>query len=162
MQIKDVEHFTNLLMPRLYKYAYGLVPDGKTARELIADAYSVFTVREIDFILGTELPVQRKAQAMIKRFFLMGILEEMYQLSLKKTFNIRRVIHQADLEHQVFYNLSTTERSVLILKERLNFTPEAIAQVMKIKKYQVVEALYNSRETLTSSHIEWESSNATH
>jgi predicted DNA-binding protein (UPF0251 family) len=161
MQIKDVENFTNLLMPRLYKYSYGLIPDGKSARELITDAYSVFTIRESEFILGTEMPEQRKAQAMIKRFFLMGILEEIYQLSLKKTFDIRRVIHQANLEHQEFYNLSTTERSVLVLKERLNFTPEAIAQVMKIKKYQVVEALYNSRETLASNFSEGGAS-ATH
>jgi DNA-directed RNA polymerase specialized sigma24 family protein len=161
MKIKEVEHFTDLLMPRLYKYAFGLVPDGKVARELIADAYSVFTVREMDFINGTELPEQRKAQALIKRFFLMGILEEIYQLSLKKSFNIRRVIHQASLEYQSFYELSTTDRSVLILKERLNFTPEAIGQVMKIKKFQVVESLYNSREALSISSAKWES-NATH
>ena len=151
MQIDEIEHFTNLLMPRLHKYAYGLVPDGKIARELIADAYSVFVVREMDFIKGTQLPEQRKAQAMIKRFFFMGILEEIYQLSLKKSFNIRRVIHQGNPELKSFYELPVSQRSALILKERLTLTPEAIAQVMKIKKYQVVEALYNAREVLSST-----------
>lgn len=148
MDINETEQFTNLLMPRFFKFAYGLVPDGKIARELIADAYSVFIVKELEFVKGTKLPKQRKAQSMIKRFFLMGILSEIYNLSQKKSFNIRGVIHQSRVEYKAFYSLSLHQRAVLILKERLNFTPEAIGQVMGIKKYQVIESLYNSREQL--------------
>jgi len=156
MEIKEVEHFTHLLMPRLFKYAYALVPDGKKSRELIADAYSVFLVRELDFIKGTALPEQRKAQATLKRFFLMGILQEIYTLALKKSFDIRKVLMDTSAEYKSFYELTTTQRSVVILKEKLRFTPEQISEVMGLKKYQVIECLYNSRELLAQNDVDWE------
>ncbi len=148
MNIKEVQSLIDPLIPKAYKFAYAIVPSAQKASELIADSYSVLLVKELNFIEATEFSKNKQTQKSLKRFFLCGLMREMLAMSSKKPLEISSCVAKVGYEFQAFYKLSVLHRSVLTLKDKLNFSEELISQVTGLKKHQVVECLYNGRELL--------------
>ncbi len=153
MKIDQLEILFTPLMPKLFKFAYGICPDSQKARQLIADSYSVFVAREIDFIKETEFTKVRKTQSIIKRFLLHGVLCEIYKLAGKRSYEIKPYLLAVEDEFQSFYSLSLSQRAVTVLKERLKFTPKEITEVVGLEKYQIIQALYNSKEIMVGLEV---------
>lgn len=148
MKTTEVHNFIETFIPRLYKFAYVLIPDSQKARDLVTDAYSVFIVRETEFIKEADFPKTKKASKILKRFFVIGILNEIYNLALKKGHEVRVILEFSGFEYRSYNRLTTSQRAVLYLNEKTNFTIESICQVTGLDKSKVLENLYNAKEQI--------------
>jgi hypothetical protein len=153
MKIVQLETLFTPLVPKLFKFAFGICPDSQKARQLIADSYSVFIAREIDFIKDTEFSQVRKSQSIIKRFLLHGVLAEIYKLAGKRSYEIKPYLQSVPSEFESFYSLNLSQRAVTTLKERLKLTPKEITEIVSLEKYQIIQSLYNSKEIMVGMEV---------
>jgi hypothetical protein len=153
MKIDQLETLFTPLVPKLFKFAFGICPDSQKARQLIADSYSVFIAREIDFIKETEFTKVRKTQSILKRFLLHGVLAEIYKLAGKRSYEIKPYLLDVQTEYQSFYSLSLSQRAITVLKERLKLTPKEIIEIVSLEKYQVIQSMYNAKESMVGMEV---------
>jgi DNA-directed RNA polymerase specialized sigma24 family protein len=154
MKRNEIESLLNLIIPKLYSFAYAMIQDEDEAEQLIVDAYSVFLVREKHFIAEFEYNGTKKDKKSFKSYLLINLVGELYGLGVKRSTQQKLQNRLDHGEFDSFYKLDSTQRAVLFLKENLKFSIELIQETLKIKKHQVVEQLYNSRHRI----IEAESS----
>lgn len=148
MKIDQLETLFTPLIPKLFNFAFGLCPDSQKARQLIADSYSVFLAREVDFVKDTDFSEVRKSQLIIKRFLLHGVLTEIYKLAGKRSYEIKPYLLAVQNEFQSFYSLNLSQRAITILKERIKLTPKEIIEIVGLEKHQVIQSIYNSKEIM--------------
>ena len=155
MKRNDVDKLLNLIIPKIYSFAYAMIQDDDQAEQLIVDAYSVFLVKEKNFILEYKFKETKKDKTSFKSYLLINLIGELYRLGIKRNSELKQLQRFNHGEFDSFYKLDVTQRSVLFLKENLKFNISLIQETLKIEKHQVIEQLYNSRHRI----IETETSN---
>lgn len=152
MNKSDLQTLTNLLTPKLYSFAYALIPDELQAQQIIVDAYAIFLVQEKNFISDYNYKGTKKDRSAITRYIMTNMVAQIYELGLKRSAQ-RRNLRKKDLGlYQSFYNLKTNHRAILFLREKLRYSIEAIQQTLSLEKYQVLEAIYNAQHNLISNN----------
>ena len=148
MKISDVQKFTDKLLPKLFSFSYALAPDNEKARGLMEDAYAIFLIREKNYIEKAIYPKQKNEERLFIKFFLLGIMHEIFNLSLKNLFKIKTIENSVGHEYKSFYSIELKQRAVLFLKEKFSFKIEYISSVTSLSKSEIIQSLYNSREIL--------------
>lgn len=151
MKKVELQSLVNSLIPKFYSFAYALMPDELQAQQMVIDAYAVFLVREKKFIREFNYKPQTKEKTVIKRYIMAHILSELFQMGLKRSAQLRLTIKGELGIYDSFYRLKTLHRAVLFLKENFHYSVEGIQEVLGLEKYQVIESLYNARETICSN-----------
>jgi hypothetical protein len=150
----DLHSLVNGLIPRFYGFAWALIPDQEMALQMVLDAYSVCLVREKDFIKEYKFKGEKKEAIAFKKFLMAMMIQEIYQLALKRA-NIRHHLRNTIAsEYQTFNSLSTSFKAVLFLKEKWHYSIESIQEVLKLERHQVLEALYNAASILTTAQAD--------
>ena len=150
--MKDGQFMTLIdsLIPGLYSFGYALIPDELEAEQLVMDAYSVFVIREDEFIHECELNESRE-RAKVKRFVQSQICSDMVELASKRAGHLLSLFRRKG-EESAFYRLDLHQRSALYLKESLGMTVSMLQEVLVLEKHQVMEALYNGKMLLNEKN----------
>lgn len=150
MKKAELQTLVNSLIPKFYSFAYALVPDELQAEQMVIDAYAVFLVREKKFIGEFKYKGEKKEKSAMKRYIMSHMLSELYQMGLKRASQLKFIREKDHGQFNSFYRLNTAQKAILFLKESFNMSVEGIQEVLGLKKHQVVESLYNSRELIVS------------
>jgi DNA-directed RNA polymerase specialized sigma24 family protein len=148
MKRNELDNLLNSIIPKLYSFAYAMIQDDEQAEQLIVDAYSVFLVKEKNFIIDFKYNDNKKEKLSFKNYLLINLIGEIYGLGVKRNSEQKHLKRLDHGEFDSFYKLDVTQRSVLFLKENLKFSIELIQETLQIKKHQVLEQLYNSRHRI--------------
>lgn len=150
MKKVELQTLVNSLIPKFYSFAYALVPDELQAEQMVIDAYAVFLVREKNFITEFKYKGDKKEKSAMKKFIMAHMLSELYQTGLKRASQLKVLGQRDHGQYDSFYRLKANYRAILFLKESFNMTAAGIQEVLGLEKYQVIEALYNARESIMS------------
>lgn len=154
MKIDDLEILTSSLIPKLYSFAFAMINEESMAEQIVIDAYSVFLVKDKNFIENFKYEDSKKEKVSIKRYLFINLLREVYEMSLKRKAHSKYLLKKRFDEYDAFYSLESQQKAVLFLKENFEFSIEMIQETLQLEKYQVVECLYNSRQRLLSNEVE--------
>lgn len=145
MKNTDLETLINPLLPKFYAFSFCMIQDDTQAEQLIIDAYSVFIVREKNFIEEYDFSNERKERASFKKYLFANMIHDIFELSLKRTIQTKYQFKNQYNEYDSFYQLDQLQRATLFLKEKLEMSIEGIEETLRIKKHQVIESLHNAR-----------------
>ena len=151
MKKNEMQQIVNSLIPKLYSFAYALVPDELQAEQMIIDAYAVFLVREKNFITDFKYSRDKKEKSALKKYVMANMISDLFDLGAKRYAQLKYLGKKDFGQFDAFYRLSTAQRGILFLKEKLNYPVEGIQEILSMERYQVVEALYNAQHGLVST-----------
>tara|TARA_Y100000780_G_scaffold232595_1_gene268752 strand:+ start:54466 stop:54972 length:507 start_codon:yes stop_codon:yes gene_type:complete len=134
------------LIPGLYSFGYALIPDELEAEQLFVDAYSVFVIRESEYIQEVELG-DAKERAKVRRFVQAQICSDMVELAAKRTSHLIGLFRKKG-DELAFYKLNLLQRAALYMKENMGMSSQALQEILALKKHQVTEVLYNGKALL--------------
>ena len=149
MKKKEIEILIESLIPKLYSFAYALVPEDLLAEQMIIDSYAVFLVREKNFIKSHDYDSSnKKEKSAIKKYILTHMLFDLYQMGIKRYAQYKYVTRDNYSFYDSFYALNSNYRAILFLKETFKMSVTAIQDILRLEKHQVIEALYNARHEI--------------
>lgn len=135
------------LLPKLFSFAYSLIPDELQAEQMVIDAYSVFIILEKERIESYQLDSTRRGQrTRFKRFLLKGLLRDILKIALKRSPQLGQF--KSGENYQEFYLLDISERATLYMRDILGLDLDEVQEVMQFKKHQAIEKVYNARNNL--------------
>lgn len=138
------------LVPKVYGFAFSLLGDELQAEQAVIDAYTVFLMKEKDFLIDEELdPESKQDRKSLKKFLLREMTREVYELSLKRVSQFGRN-KKSPPEFNRFYSLSLNKRALIYLKEVGLYTVSDLQEIFALERHQVIEAYYNARYELLS------------
>lgn len=152
MKKGQLQNLINSLIPKFYSFAFALVPDELQAEQMVIDAYAVFLVREKKFIADFKYSGDSKEKAIFKRYIMSHMVSELYKIGLKRSSQLRVLKKSEYGQYDSFYQLKTNQRAVLFLKESFKYSIEGIQEILGLEKYQVIETLYNGRQSILEIH----------
>ncbi|MCO4754322.1 MAG: hypothetical protein KC478_07555 [Bacteriovoracaceae bacterium] len=146
MKKSEIAPLIDSLIPGLYSFGYGLIPDELQAEQLVVDAYSVFILREKEFILNYEHngPKQRSR---VRKYIQNQILADMLDLGSKRASQLQGLFRTA-MQQNHFYSLEFNQRAALCMKENLTLSTSDMQEVFALKKHQVCELIHHARNRL--------------
>lgn len=163
MNRSELAPLIDTLIPGFYSFAYALIPDELQAEQLVIDAYSVFLIREEGSLRELsdlrELRSGSKGKAKdssrdrnkLRHFLQKHIITDIFELGQTRAPQLKSLLRES-AERSAFYQLETSQRAALHLKEHMNFSYQDMEEVFAMKKYQIIELLHNSREALGGSN----------
>ena len=128
------------LLPKLFSFAYSLIPDELQAEQMVIDAYSVFIE---NYSLNTE---RKKDRSMFRRFLMKSLLRDIYLLGAKRAAQLKNLVFEKSYDS--YYERGVSERAILYMKDILGLEIEEIQEVMQMQKYHVIENIYNARNSI--------------
>jgi hypothetical protein len=161
MKKTELQSIVTPLIPKLYSFAYAMVPEEMLAEQLVMDAYAVFVVREKQFIKNFDYKEDKKEKTAVKRYILSGILLDIYQLGVKRSAQVKYSQRNKDFGlYTPFYKLNSLQRAVIFLKENFKYSTQGIQEILNLEKLQVIEAIYNGRNLILASEEDFEQGSA--
>lgn len=154
--MKDVELMSNIqkIIPKLYGYAYALVPDELMAEQILVDATSVSLMKEKNLLISFSQEIATKKEALLfKKKLQLNLIKEVWFLAKKRSSELPPRFKYPE-NFNSFYELDLLQRSALYLKEKEELKWEDILFVHELKKYQVVEKVYQAREKILTKMSE--------
>lgn len=140
------------VLPKLFSFAYSLIPDELQAEQMVIDAYSVFIIREKEYIEEYKLDmVQKKERARFRRFLMKSLLQDIYKLGVKRASQLGD--YTPERNYQSYYQLGIPERAILYMKDILGLELEEIQEVMHMLKHQLIEKIYNARNDILIAEL---------
>lgn len=152
MKKAQLQTLVNSLIPKLYSFAYALVPDELQAEQMVIDAYAVFLVKEKEFIASFKYKEDKKEISILKKYIMSHMISELFEMGLKRSGSFKTLGKKEYGEYESFYQLKTNQRAILFLKETFKYSVEGIQELLKLEKYQVIETLYNGRQSILEIH----------
>lgn len=144
MKRSDLEKIIDSLFPRLYGFSSALTQDTDQASQTLVDAYTVFILREKNFIADMELNLENRAERVsAKRYFFNELLKEIFELAKMRRPD-RKIDNSGFREYQNFYDLNLQRRAIIYLKDVEGLSIEDLQEVFVMQRHQVVELLHNS------------------
>jgi hypothetical protein len=148
MKKSELEPLISSLLPKFFSFAFSLIPDELQAEQMVIDAYSVFLIREKDFIEELEYdPKSKREKSRFKKYLLKNLVADVYKLGIKRSSQLRH-LNRENIDYQAYYQIEISQRAVIFMKDVLGFSIEDIQEILNMKKYQVIERLYNARNNL--------------
>lgn len=148
MKKSELQPLIDVLIPKLFSFAYALVPDELQAQQIVIDAYSVFVIREKEYLETVNINMKsKKERAQFLHKISASILCEIYKLGQKRASQLSTIVDGKE-GLPVFYNTELSQRALIFLKYKMNFSTENLQKVLRIQRHQVLEKLYNARNSL--------------
>ncbi|MFT6631390.1 MAG: hypothetical protein ACJAS4_001339 [Bacteriovoracaceae bacterium] len=133
------------LLPKVYGFAFSLLGDELQAEQAVIDAYTVFLMKEKDFLVKEEMDSDNNRHRQgLKKYLLREITREVYELSLKRISQLGGK-RKSLLEFESFYSLNLNKRALLYLKEIGLYTVSDLQEIFSLERHQVIETYYNAR-----------------
>lgn len=148
MKKAQLQTLVNSLIPKFYSFAFALVPDELQAEQMVIDAYAVFVVREKNFIAKFKYSDDKKEKSIFKKYIMSHMINEIFKMGVKRSSQLRILGNRNHGQYESFYNLKTNQRAILFLKESFKYNVETIQDILGLEKYQVIETLYNGRQSI--------------
>jgi hypothetical protein len=154
--MKKAEFLTIIdpLIPKFYSFAFALVPDELQAQQIVTDSFSVFFIREKDFI--QDLADDWEDKKVIKQFqkeMIKGFFEQIFKLGVKRA----NQLFSASKNDSPFYSeLDSSSRGVLFLSRIMKMNTNEIKLVTDLDKHLVIEKIQNARvilDTFTPTEV---------
>ncbi|MBD65708.1 MAG: hypothetical protein CME62_10910 [Halobacteriovoraceae bacterium] len=150
MNKNQLEIFIDSLIPKFYSFAYALSADQVQAEQLVIDAYTVYTLREKDYLMQLEFDSDnKKSRVALKRLLTVEIYNEIYELARKKYRKIKPSTQNL-YEYKNFHQLTIQKKAILYLKEKQNLSIEELQEIFALKRHQVIELYHNAKHSLVS------------
>ena len=138
MNKNQLEIFIDSLIPKFYSFAYALSADQVQAEQLVIDAYTVYTLREKDYLMQLEFDSDnKKSRVALKRLLTVEIYNEIYELARKKYRKIKPSTQNL-YEYKNFHQLTIQKKAILYLKEKQNLSIEELQEIFALKRHQVI------------------------
>lgn len=129
----------NNLAPKLYLVSLKLVADKVAAKKLLSECLSVLVIKTKGHLLALK-EEQKYSSNYIYRQSL-SVFSELLK-------NRQVSINTSDA---AFYQLSLFQRYLLLLKYRLNFKEEELAQIVGLSQLEIEDQIFKAREFLEVS-----------
>ena len=140
-QINDV---ITKQIDRVYRFAFALTNDEKRASDLIVDATTIFLLSEKPFLEESHLDTDDRIEVtMFYKFVFKSLLARVYNLASK-----RETERSKGSDNSAYLKLNIKQRAVVFMKENLSLSVEEIQDALGLKRYQVIELLYQGRHQL--------------
>lgn len=156
MKKLELELLFESILSKLYGFSFILSNDNEVAEQLIVDAYTVFIMREKDFLsdmdIDTELGQDRVAT---KRYLYCELIREIFELALKRK-NQFKLSSEDNLEFDNYFDLPIQKRAILYLKEIAKLDIVDLQEIFSLQRHQVLESLHNSHFCLTQDLLNQE------
>lgn len=130
MNLKFLELDLNSHMQPLYQFAYALVPNELAAEQLVLQAYQAYLLERKDLNETMEL----------------FLFQRLYYLAQSKCHNIRTP--QLRTELAPFYSLESTQRAILFLKHKTQFSLDQMEKIVNLFRHEILSHLLIGREKL--------------
>ncbi len=140
-------------IPKFYGFSYALLGDELEAEQVIIDAYTVFLMKEKDFLTEEEGDFEDKHyRQSIKKYLLREMTREIYELSIKRFSKFHK--NQKNLlEYNCFFEMNMNKRALIYLKEVGLYTVKDLQEIFTLERHQVIELFYNAKfELLNESN----------
>jgi hypothetical protein len=150
MRKEEVSNIIDSLIPKFFGYAYTLCADDSDAKQLVADAYTIFVIQESENLVGMSVDLtDHKSRISIKKVLMTQMFQAMFELAAKRNELIKERF-QEQVEFEQFFSMSAIKRSTMFLKEVYELSVENIQEIYIQQRHQVIENLHNSRSGLLS------------
>lgn len=148
MNKNELSFLMDSITPKLWSFACALDPRESEPIKLVTDSYTVFLIKEKNFLLKEAYNLKnRDEKNSIRNYILKEMLKEIFELALKR-IGTRRFGDISLREYSDFYSLKLKSRAVLFLKENLKMSSEEIQEIFLWKKHEVIESFYNATNEL--------------
>ena len=157
MRKEEVITLIDSIIPKLYGFAFALVGDELQAEQLIVDAYTVYIMEDVNFLIGEDYIASNKTHRRnYRKYLLREIIGEIYELALKRIPQLASLHSKANrnsdyMEYESFYNLNINKRALLYLKEIAQFSIDEIQEIFAIERFQVLEIFHNSKHEIVKT-----------
>ena len=150
MKKSELQPLIDVLIPKLFSFAYALVPDELQAEQIVIDAYSVFVISEKEHIESLKYnPKNKKDKAQILQYLFKSVLKEIYKLGTKRSSQLKNIIDEK-LDLPQFYQVEISQRALMFLKYKFGFNLNDLQQILMIQRHQVLEKIYNGKNSLSN------------
>lgn len=120
MDSSFTEKYLHSLSPKLYSFAYALIPDDLQAQQIVLDAYSLLFIKNLDLDE--------------KDSILSLLLAHIYLLGKKRAVQLEGSVTTNSSQ---FYTLNVTERAVLFLRHHFDLDYSKIAPILDMSATQI-------------------------
>lgn len=144
MRKEELENIVDSITPKLYGFCTALTRNVQEAEQIFIDAYTVFILKEKNFVAEMQFdPESKKDRVSTKRYLLNELIKEIYELARIRAPK-NRYDNSSFLEYESFYDLNIQKRAILYLKDVANMQVEDLQEIFVIQRHQVIELLHNS------------------
>jgi DNA-directed RNA polymerase specialized sigma24 family protein len=147
MKRKEFYQLLEPLSERLYRFAYGLVPDDLQAEQLVIDAVNAYLLRASKSIDARHVNLLDKKDVILqRRSLLKDILKNILDIGIRRAGHLTELV-KADSQdnYSIFYSLDPKVRFVIALRYDGQFSVEEMMEITSMPKYEVIEKLHNGR-----------------
>src|SRR5690606_23396090 len=135
------------LTPKLYKFAYAMIPDDLQAEQLVIDGLNAFLLNEQKEIVGREVDLEgNKDFQILGRKYFKGILAHISSICVRRSAQLS---HQTKAglpeNYKAFFALEPKIRAATYLRYISQLSVDEIEDVLQIPRFEVIEKLHNGR-----------------
>lgn len=153
MKKEEIIPLIDTIIPRVYSFAFALLGDELQSEQIVADAFTVFIMRDKEFLLKEEFQVEDKKQRkMILKYLSKEMTRGVYELSIKRIPHLVGSYRKNQLEFESFYQLSINKRAVMYLKEVGLYSIKELQEIFSLKRHQIIETYHNARHELLNNN----------
>ncbi len=135
--------------PKLYSFVFALLPDELQSKQLVIDSFSKIIMENQDLISSIE-----EEESSSKKQLMLLLFSQAFKLAKKRAYQLEGLLVDNDLideSNRTFYeSLNFEQRAVLFLSMQMNFSIENIMEIIRKKRFEVVELLHLSRNKLVA------------
>jgi hypothetical protein len=155
MKKKEFLEILDPVTPKLYSFAYSMIPDDLQAKQLIVDAANIFFIKEKDFVesIATEWAgkqADRSLKSQYNKEIVRAMMEHLFKLGQRRFNQVFPFADSLKAKGAYYRELDTATRAVMFLKHKLNLNFNEIRLITDYEKYQIIERLYMGRKILTN------------
>ena len=149
MKKLDLEILFESILPKLYGLSFALCNDEAMAQQLVVDAYTVFIMREKDFVSDMDFDTAiGQDRVATKRYLYCELIREIFELGLKRKSQFQ-LNSGENFEFDNYFDLPIQKRAILYLKEIAKLDITDLQEIFSLQRHQVLESLHNSHFCLT-------------
>lgn len=145
MKKEDLTNLVESLLPKLLSYSQAMVKDVDLSEQLLADAISVYFIRENEELANFSLD-ESKMRHVIKKEIFSGLVFEIHRLSAQRFKNRRNVLNDKSDDFSIFNLLMPIEKSILYLKYVQNLSNGEIQNIFDLESHHCIEILSNTSQ----------------
>jgi hypothetical protein len=147
MKRKEFYQLLEPLSERLYRFAYGLVPDDLQAEQLVIDAVNAYLLRASKSIDARHVNLLDKKDVILqRRSLLKDILKNILDIGIRRAGHLTELVKSDSQDnYSIFYSLDPKVRFVIALRYDGQFSVEEMMEITSMPKYEVIEKLHNGR-----------------
>ena len=150
MKKNEISNILDSITPKLFGLAYAIVGEDLSAEQLIVDAYTVFVVREKNYLAGLSYDKTIKRERVgMKKYLSREMYQSIFSLAVKR-FSSQNSETTDALEFEQFYELEIKKRAVIYLKEIEGLSVKDLQEVFLLQRHEVIECIYHTQDHLLS------------